>query len=123
MKLRSEVFEILINTLNNYNYCILRNYETLPEYGNDIDILIDSSQLKGFEKELMNNFNNSKVILIRKNLYVCNSLYFFDLIDLSFIHIDLFNSHKFKILYFINSKDVLQSRKLYNGFYVPSEQY
>ena len=41
MRLRNEVFEILLDTLNNYQYCILRNYESLPEYQNDIDILVE----------------------------------------------------------------------------------
>ena len=41
MKLRKEVFEQLIQSLNNYKYCFLRNYQDLPNYNNDIDILIN----------------------------------------------------------------------------------
>ncbi len=123
MILRDEVFNCLINELNKIKYCILRNYSSLPEFGNDIDILVDY----GTTEVLINRLNVElailDVIFLYKVDFSCTSLYYYDLICENFIHIDLFESNRWHIWEYINAKKVLESRIKYKSFYIPSAQY
>jgi thymidylate kinase len=123
MKLRNDVFEVLINALNNYKYCILRNYEDLPEFNNDIDILIEKGHSQRILLELISELKKVNVIFLYKAEFSCLAVYFYDLIANQFIHIDLFEQLKWKVFEYLPGKLVLESRVRYKNFYIPAPYY
>ncbi|WPY98255.1 hypothetical protein [Christiangramia sp. OXR-203] len=112
-----ESFEELNQT---YNYCVLRNYEGLPEFaGNDVDILIEPQNLKQIEevfkaKAKLNNLHFLKSV----SRFGYKGLYFFDLNVSEVILIDLFSSLQKRWRKYIDSSLVLENRMKFNGFYV-----
>ncbi len=76
MLVREIVFNKILTTLSNHKYCILRNYEQLPESDNDIDILIEKNRIIGVMNKLKIELEKVGVILIRVSRFNCYSLFF-----------------------------------------------
>lgn len=120
MKLRSEVFNVLLKTLSNFKYCFLRNYSTLPEYENDIDILIERGSSRALASRLITELNRESVVLLYSTQFSCLAVFLYDSVADQFIHVDLFEDIKWKVFEYLPSSDVLATRVMHNNFYVPS---
>jgi len=123
MKLRDEVFNILISILNKYNYCILRNFENLPEYENDIDILIEKDNKYTIIDELTNSLLSIGVEKLQRVEFSCTAVFYYDNTLDQFIHIDFYDSLKWKVFEYLDAKLVLETRIKYKNFYIPNNIY
>lgn len=123
MLIREAVWSEILNVLNKYQYCILRNYAELPYTTNDIDLIIAKSEKKTAQKELISALDKNNVFFIRKTRYACDSLYFFDSFDSNIIHIDFFTSHTLRFLNFATCEEVIARRIKYNDIYIVSPEY
>ncbi len=123
MILRTEVFNIIINELSHFNYCILRNYSALPEYENDIDILIEERGPRSFINKLITEFRKVSVFYLYSAQFSCLSVFFYDLISDQFIHIDLFGKIKWRVFEYLSSTELINTRIMYNNIYVPSPYF
>ncbi|MEG8988162.1 hypothetical protein VJY32_00150 [Ignavibacteria bacterium 4148-Me] len=123
MKLRNEVFLILLETLNKYDYCFLRNYEILPEYNNDIDILVKNGTTNEILKNLIEELQAEEVVFVYEAQFSCLSTYFYDLKTDQFIHLDFFEEIKWKVFEYLPANEVLKNRVKYNYYYIPSPYY
>lgn len=119
--------DLLIPFFNQLNdsviYVILRNYEDLPErVGNDLDILIEKKDVKKFEEILLSQKDKHWFILSkipRQNL-VTYILYTNYNSKPEYLKIDVaLGISTFGICY-ISANAILENRKLYNFFYIPS---
>lgn len=113
-------FEELEN--NKIEYCVLRNYECLPEINesNDIDLLLRKENLVSFSSILsdISSIFNFKVILaerhnhgIRVFVYRRNPNLFFKL--------DLHTDESWKGASYLTADEILCSRISYKCFYIP----
>lgn len=123
MKLREEVFEIMLRNLSDYKYCILRNYDILPNYRNDIDILVEKNKIDIILKKIVDDFAKESVIFLHFVQFSCLSVYFYDKITNQFIHLDFFEEIKWKVFEYLSAKDILNSRILQNKIYIPHPLY
>ena len=123
MRLREEVYNVLIDILSEFRYCILRNYEELPDFSNDIDILIENKIRKIAIKKLTDNFFSIDIILLQKVEFSCTSLFFYDKITDQFIHIDFFYKIKWRVFEYLDADEILNTRIKYKNFYIPSKNY
>lgn len=123
IKINNNLWKLIISVLNKYDYVILRNYEKLPLFENDIDILIDRNDFKSLLCELIEKLKNIEVILLRIGFHSCFSCYFFDIKTNQFYHIDLFTALRWKQFTYLNEQDVLDNREEYNGFFIPAPEY
>jgi len=123
MKLREEVFQILIGILNDYYYCFLRNYEILPEYTNDIDILVEKGATKKILLKLIEKFEKEEVIHLYNAQFSCLSIYFYDEKVEQIIHLDFFEEIKWKVFEYLPATEVLKTRIKYKNFFVPHPLY
>lgn len=106
------------------SYCVLRNYQQLPDSypGSDIDILVASHQLHAVDKILCYSARHFDLMLlpIIRRSYVHNYRFttsprpnsFSLIID---IHI---NEEVYGLIYF-RGDQLLRRRRLFNGFYIP----
>lgn len=123
MILRSEIFNILINELSHFNYCVLRNYLTLPEYENDIDILIGKGCTNLLVNRLITKLNEESVVFLYSVQFGCLSVFFYDSISDQFIHIDLYEDIKWKVFDYLPTSEILKLRMKYNDLYMPNAFY
>ncbi|KAA3617055.1 MAG: hypothetical protein D8M58_04335 [Calditrichaeota bacterium] len=121
--LRLEVYNTLLKTLNNYSYCILRNYEALPKYENDIDILVAKTQFSQISSHINNSFNEIGVEFIYHAKFGCESYFYFDSITGNIFHIDFFLEFSWKGYIYIDADEVLNNRVQYNEIFIPSSFY
>jgi thymidylate kinase len=123
MNLRKPVFDTLIDTLNQFQYCILRNYEILPEYNNDIDILIDKNHKQQAIDALESAFQKIEVFKLQQVEFSSSAVFFFDKTSKQFIHIDFLSSIKWRVFEYLDVESVLRSRLPYRNFFIPAPQY
>jgi len=123
MRLRDEAFDKIINTLNKYNYCILRNFEILPEYENDIDILVEKEN----KYRIINDLNSSLlpigIELLQIVEFSCTSVFYYDKVINEFIHIDFYDKLRWKIFEYLDCNIVLSTKIKYRDFFIPNEMY
>ena len=123
MRLRDEAFDKIINTLNKYNYCILRNFEILPEYENDIDILVEKEN----KYRIINDLNSSLlpigIELLQIVEFSCTSVFYYDKVINEFIHIDFYDKIRWKIFEYLDCNIVLSTKIKYRDFFIPNEMY
>jgi len=123
MRLRDEAFDKIINTLNKYNYCILRNFEILPEYENDIDILVEKEN----KYRIINDLNSSLlpigIELLQIVEFSCTSVFYYDKVINEFIHIDFYDTLRWKVFEYLDCNIVLSTKIKYRDFFIPNEMY
>jgi len=116
----------LFKELNNSktNYCILRNYEELPNnFGNDIDILFEKED----SKNIISKINKISSFLEWQSLCIYNHNAFitivcFKVIDNKFtqLKLDIWTDLLWRGMRWIDTKYILNNKIMYNGFYIPS---
>lgn len=114
----------IFNTLkkNNVNYCVLRNYESLPEHvGHDIDIILNEKDFELFNKSI-NTVAESKgweVIYIR-NKYMFYTIMFYkiDLSSVNTLKLDVWTELSWRGAPYIDSEFVLDNTIEYKNFYI-----
>ena len=118
-KFIKEVF----NELNRINlpYVVLRNYDQLPqEVGNDIDLLVPSTDLNKFSQILFEIANKNCWYLHKfENRYGFRK-FIFSLNDSNTIIWDVLGPISWKGLKWVDSEFILDHRRLNNGFFIPS---
>lgn len=102
-------------------FCVLRNYENLPEYtSNDVDILVSRTAFKQAVKLL---YSVSLRIGLRLHMHVehaCHKMVFHSTGNSHFqCHIDLYGDLTWKGFALADAREVLASRLRYKGFYIP----
>ncbi len=116
----TEVF----NTFNRMgiNYCVLRNYQNLPDdHGNDIDLLILPKQKdKALQalKRIASDFNFAQLRTLHRQGYIGS--YFFEKNSSTIILFDLYFQINFKGIPTANTHFILQTRYKLNNFYIPA---
>lgn len=106
-------------------YCILRNYETLPEkVGNDVDIWVKDSEQQNFEKilfKVMDDCEFELVSRIPRFGFKCDIFLSSKSNPLKIIHIDYWWQFYWRNLSWIDTKilekNIILSEK---GFFIPS---
>jgi len=127
-----EFKEIQVNSLNelfqhlhksNINYCILRNYENIPEnIGNDIDFLVDEKNLEEMEKIIFFVMKQYGLKLLnKKQRYGYKGLYFIETKTQNIILLDLFTKLSKKWISYADVNYILQNKIEYKNFYVPKK--
>lgn len=111
---------------NNFNYCILRNYEEYPEkMGNDIDILIEDEKVKNIINKLEKYFNENELLykIKTKNNTFLSIICFYESDDESIesIQIDIWTKIMWRGIEWIDVKYILNTKIKYKDFYVPCE--
>ena len=114
-----------ITKINNLHYCVLRNYEGLPENpGNDLDILVlrkDISRISNFIKIIVRR-NNLCIINIKQlQGYLSYVILFQADAKPQYFQIDIwwkFNWHGYS---WYDAETVLKCRKKYQKFWIPQE--
>jgi len=111
---------------NNINYCLLRNYETLPDYMNssDIDILI-SRKDRRINKEIISDISNKHNFII---YYLYNDerfeqFYLYQRLDNIFLKIDYFFENELYGVRLIEGDNILKTKKPYKMFYIADDIY
>lgn len=108
---------------NNITYCVLRNYERLPQYisSHDIDILLDINDLKKAVSciETVATKVGVKTAFFINHQYV-KVFIFFKIYrkQISSIKIDYFFNFETGGAVFMNSAEILHQTKIYKNFYV-----
>lgn len=117
----NELFENF--NINKIDYCILRNYEKIPEdIGNDIDFLISKKNCKNAKIIILNTFKKYDFILIKYKQR-------FGHIGLIFIHkdlkeilcIDLLTNSSKQWYQYADVEYILKNKLKYKNFYVPTK--
>lgn len=117
------IFDYLNDSL--INYCVLRNYINLPDdFGNDIDILVQKSDLNVITKSLkiIANSNNIQIVKI-VNKFGYRGVYFFDQLSNKIILIDLFYRLQKRWNVYANTENILNNKILYRNIYVINPEY
>lgn len=113
----------LFDTLNSekINYCILRNFEELPEEtGNDIDFLIDESQVDIVQVLLDRIMSKYGFKLIKKITRFGHSGVFYCHLETgSILLFDLFTKSSKKWFEYADVQYILGTKIKYKNFYVP----
>lgn len=110
----------------NIPYCILRNYDTLPDInpGSDIDMLIAKDKLltaHNIFTEMEYALNIRILQIIKREHVIQIRLYqYLSVIDHFFLQIDVHCDEKYLGAVYLNGDDILQHKRLHNTFYVPS---
>jgi thymidylate kinase len=101
-------------------YVVLRNYENLPQApGNDIDVLVEKSQLREAEKLLICTAEKCGYRLHLRAEYATLALYFSETISNSQLHFDLFSGFTWRGIPYLNAASFLQERISHGVFFVP----
>lgn len=111
---------------NNINYCLLRNYETLPDYMNssDIDILIVRKDRR-INKVIISNISNKHNFIVYY-LYSderFEQFYLYQRLDNYFLKLDFFFENELYGVRFIKGDRILKTRKPYKTFYIADDIY
>lgn len=114
-----ELFFILQN--ERVKYCILRNYETLPEnIGNDIDLLLDKKCLDKFKTILFDVARKHKYTLFKSiSRFGYNSYWFLQKNHDEVLHFDAWTRLDWKGVRWADEKLVLNTRVSHKMFYAP----
>lgn len=108
---------------NNINYCILRNFENIPEnIGNDIDFLVDEKQFKRIDLILdtvMNQFDFT--LLITKNRFGYVGKYYIHTKTNNILLLDFFTKSSKKWLEYADVAYILKHKVQFKNFYVPRQ--
>lgn len=117
--------ETFLSYLNdNFNYCILRNYEEYPEkMGNDIDILVEENDINNLLINLEKYFVENKLLykIKAKNKSFLSIICFYESFNktIETIHIDIWIKIEWRGIEWINTKYILKNKIKYKNFYVP----
>lgn len=112
----------------NIEYCILRNYEELPEVNNshDVDFLIhetDSSRNEEFLVQICNNLHLTCIRRVKKeyveNWFFASQEYPLD----GMIQLDFFYDGEWHGFQYLSADEVLQHKVKYKNFYVPCKRH
>ncbi|MFC1850239.1 hypothetical protein ACFL27_08615 [candidate division CSSED10-310 bacterium] len=110
----------------NLTYCVLRNYDELPEHvGHDVDMWVDNDQEGNFRDILLSTAHDLGWELVRYAPWLGGNgqgRYFFILTDdqVHVIHIDCFVELHWKGINYIDKRLLARSLTLHQkGFYVP----
>lgn len=102
------------------DYCILRNYENLPhDMGNDLDVLIDPRALSSAESIAIKAITGAGGIVHNRAEFSPVSLFFHDAETKTQLHLDLFRNLTWRGADILPVKEVLENKRVYNGFPVP----
>ena len=101
----------------------MRNYESLPEYQNDIDILVERGNTYDLINRLKLKFKKEGGLFLYSARFSGVAVYFYDTLSDQFIHIDITEEIKWGIFEYISSNEVLNTRIKYNKFYIPNHFY
>lgn len=119
----SKYFKLLEQ--NNINYCVIGNYEQLPEYTtNDVDFWVENTEeaeqlLLSLSKDL-----NVKLYMQNKTANGSNNYFYYKYSDKSIeiIKLDLMSETAYKsIVPLVSSDFIKNNRKKYKNFYVANE--
>lgn len=119
-----DYFQLLKN--NNIEYCVIGNYDKLPEYtSNDVDFWVDDKDkaeriLLSLAKRL-----NLRLYMQNKTANGTNNYFYYKHEDnsLEIIKIDLMIETAYKsIIPIVSNKLISQNRKVYKNFYVVNEE-
>ena len=127
-KMLKDYLNWLFNELNckNIRYCVLRNYENLPEYvRSDVDFLINKKQLKDcmkILKDMKDVFTIDYIHLIKHQYgkifilykFTSNKKLFRLIIDFSF-NFEWYGAK------FLKADEILRYRNRYKNFYIPDK--
>ncbi len=122
-KILTQYFNVLED--NNIKYCVIGNYEQLPQYTtNDVDFWVEDKEkaeklLLSLAKEL-----NIKLYMQNKTANGTNNYFYYkhDNRSIEIIKIDLMSETAYKSIIPIVKSEVIQSnRKKYKNFYVANE--
>jgi len=102
-------------------YCILRNYEILPEFiGNDIDILVHPKDKNRFENCLTTAAEMTGWMLLKNpRRFGYRAYWFKSNVEREFIHFDVWSLIHWKGLRWLDEKAVLRKRRPYKQYYIP----
>lgn len=122
---QKELLLEILNNLNdnNINYCILRNYENLPdEIGHDIDFLLNESNKEQFN-EIIIKVSNKKGwnISYIRNRYKFRTIVFYKIINHQFITLkfDVWTEMAWRGISWVDTNYILSTTRIYKNFYVP----
>ena len=102
-------------------YCVLRDYEDLPErIGNDIDLLVDPGGRKRFRECLVGAAQATGWRLVKSpaRFHFCSYWLASDQ-DYSVVHLDVWSLLNWKGICFAPNDSILNRRKGFRGFYIP----
>jgi len=111
---------------NNINYCILRNYETLPDYmrSSDLDILISRKDRKTNKKIIFDVCNkHNLVIYYYYNDERFEQFYLYQRLNDLFLKMDFFFESELYGVKLIEGKEILKTKKPYKNFYIADDSY
>lgn len=119
------LLETLFEQLNaeNIRYCVLRNYEGLPDsIGNDVDLLIEPGKLERFHECMMRSIISSGSRLVKHPSRFHMHSYWFELNDggsITYTHIDVAESLHWRGICYISNDFFLNNRRSFGQFYIP----
>jgi thymidylate kinase len=121
----TELFELY--QTNNINYCLLRNYETLPDYMNssDIDILVYRKDRK-INKNIISNICNKHnfIIYYHYSDEQHDQFYLYQRIPGKFfLKIDFVFESELYGVKLIEGNEILKAKKPYKNFYIANDSY
>jgi len=112
---------------NKIRYCVLHSYEDLPAYApSDVDMAVASADLQKAETVLFEVSDSLGFKVIQKLYYDIPRCYYYvvffrdDVGTPGFVQLDLLNDDRGLGRYFMKTETLLEGRRQYNGFYVPS---
>jgi len=108
-------------------YCVLHSYESLPAYApSDVDLAVASVDLQKAESTIFEISDSLGYKVIQKLYYDTPRCYYYvvffrdDVGSPGFIQLDFLNDDYGIGRYFMKTESLLEGRRQYNGFYVPS---
>ncbi len=108
-------------------YCVLHSYDGLPAYApSDVDMAVASVDLQKAEKIVFDVSASLGFHVIQKLYYDTPRCYYYviffrdDVGSPGFIQLDFLNDDYGIGRYFMKTESLLEGRRQYNGFYVPS---
>ena len=108
-------------------YCVLHSYESLPDHApSDVDMAIDSAGLKKIEPIVMEVVKSFNFNIIQKLYYDIPRCYYYVIFFRDehkmpgFIQLDFMNDDQGIGRYCIPTKILLEGRKKFHDFYIPS---
>lgn len=112
---------------NKIRYCVLHSYEDLPAYApSDVDMAVASADLQKAETVLFEVSDSLGFKVIQKLYYDIPRCYYYvvffrdDVGNPGFVQLDFLNDDSGIGRYSMRTATLLQGRRQYNGFYVPS---
>lgn len=123
MVVQAEIIENIIISSNDLNYCILRNYEEIPDtIRHDVDILLDKQDYCKFVLRI-------KKICLRYGLKMkkvwdrdsFSTYVLYDITDhMHLLKLDIWTDLCWRGISWIDTKYILHTRKKFHNFYKPS---